>query len=159
MPNKKKDEDTSKDIDANPVDDVLVDLQRTRADFENYQRRTEQDKKAARESGRTNAISSLLPVIDNIERAIAHTPADIAEHPWAKSVSALTKQLDKSLSAMNLKRIDASDGAVFDPHFHEAVQFDEEAEGDTEIVLEELQAGYMLDGSVIRHAMVKVGRK
>jgi len=159
MPSKKKNDDKPKEVEVNPVDEIMADLQRTRADFENYQRRTEQEKKSARESGRSSAVLALLPVIDNIERAISHTPPDLADNPWAKSVSGLTKQLDKSMTALNVARIDASVGSVFDPHFHEAVQFDEEAEGDVEIILEQLQAGYTLDGSVIRHAMVKVGRK
>ena len=60
---------------------------------------------------------------------------------------------------MDLVRIDAKPGTTFDPELHQAVQFDEDAEGDTEVIQEELQAGYVLKGSPIRHAMVKVTRQ
>jgi len=141
------------------VAELTEDLQRTRADFENYRKRVEQEKSAARETGQATAILKLLPTIDNIERAIAHVPEDLKENAWAQSVSGLTKQLDKSLDNLNLKRIEAEPGAPFNPDLHEAIQFDEEAEGDKEVIAEVLQAGYILNGSPIRHAMVKVTRK
>jgi len=141
------------------VAELTADLQRTRADFENYRKRIEQEKSAARETGQATAILKLLPTIDNIERAIAHVPEDLKEHVWAQSVSGLTKQLDKSLENLNLKRIEAEPGAPFNPDLHEAIQFDEEAEGDKEVIAEVLQAGYILNDSPIRHAMVKVTRK
>jgi molecular chaperone GrpE len=59
---------------------------------------------------------------------------------------------------MNLRRIEATPGSDFDPSLHEAIQFDEEARGDKEVIAEELQAGYTLNGRPIRHAMVKVTR-
>jgi molecular chaperone GrpE len=141
------------------VGELTLDLQRTRADFENYRKRVEIEKVQARESGQTAAIVKLLPTIDNIERAIAHVPEDLKDNPWAQSVANLTKQLDKSLENLNVKRIDTSSGVKFDPELHEAIQFDEEAEGEEEVIAEELQAGYMLNGHPIRHAMVKVTRQ
>jgi molecular chaperone GrpE len=141
------------------IAELTLDLQRTRADFENYRKRSELDKKQATETGEMKAVLKLLPVIDTIERAIVHIPADIAEHQWVQGVAGLVKQLDKALASMELKRIDASAGTDFDPELHQAVQFDEEATGDKEIVAEELQAGYTLGGTPIRHAMVKVTKK
>lgn len=139
--------------------ELTIDLQRTRADFENYRKRAEIEKVQARESGQTAAIVKLLPTIDNIERAIAHVPEDLKDNAWAQSVANLTKQLDKSLENLNVKRIDTSSGTKFDPELHEAIQFDEDAEGEEEIVAEELQAGYTLNGHPIRHAMVKVTKQ
>lgn len=143
----------------NQVNDLTLDLQRTRADFENYRKRVEQEKTFARDAGQASAILKLLPSIDNIERAIAHAPEDLKEHTWVKSVTGLTKQLDKSLDGLNLKRIAAQPGDEFDPELHEAIQFDEDAEGDKEVIDEVLQSGYLLNGTPIRHAMVKVTRK
>lgn len=139
--------------------ELTLDLQRTRADFENYRKRVEIEKVQAREAGKTAAIVKLLPTIDNIERAIAHVPEELKDNAWAQSVANLTKQLDKSLENLNVKRIDATIGVKFDPELHEAIQFDEDAEGEHEIIAEELQAGYMLNGHPIRHAMVKVTRQ
>jgi molecular chaperone GrpE len=139
--------------------EITLDLQRTRADFENYRKRTEQEKQMARESGQASAILKLLPVIDNIERAIGHMPAELADNPWAQGVTGLVKNLNKSLEALNIKRIEAMPGTVFNPEMHEAIQFDEDADGEHEVIAEELQAGYTLNGMPIRHAMVKVTKQ
>lgn len=139
--------------------DLTEDLQRTRADFENYRKRSETEKVAARESGQISAILKLLPVIDNIERAISHMPDELVDNKWAVGVSNLAKNLDKSLESLDLKRIDAKAGSDFNPDLHEAIQFDEDAVGEKEIISDEMQAGYTLNNTPIRHAMVKVTRK
>lgn len=144
---------------AQEVATLTADLQRNRADFENYRKRVEAEKQTARSDGESLAIMRLLPVIDNIERAIVHIPEDLAENKWAQGVAGLVKQLEKSLESLNLKRIEASAGTTFDPELHEAIQVDEDAKGDHEVIAEELQAGYTLNGRPIRHAMVKVTRK
>lgn len=141
------------------IGELTSDLQRTRADFENYRKRVESEKVLARESGQASAILKLIPVIDNIERAINYMPADLAENKWAQSVAGLVRNLESSLDSLNLKRIDSNPGTVFDPELHEAIQFDEEATGETEVIDSEMQAGYTLNGHPIRHAMVKVTRK
>ena len=139
--------------------ELTLDLQRTRADFENYRKRVDAEKAAAREAGQSSAILKLLPVIDNIERAIAYTPEDLKDNKWVQGVAGLVKNLEKSLESLNLQRIDAKPGTEFNPELHEAIQFDEEAAGEKEVIAEELQAGYLLNGRAIRHAMVKVTRK
>jgi molecular chaperone GrpE len=139
--------------------ELTTDLQRTRADFENFRKRSELEKASAREAGQSSAILKLIPVIDNIERAIAYMPAELADNAWAQSVAGLVKNLEKSLDSLNLKRIDASAGAAFNPDFHEAIQFDEDAAGEHEVIAEEMQAGYTLNGHPIRHAMVKVTKR
>lgn len=141
------------------VGELIADLQRNHADFENYRKRVDSEKQSAREDGEVRSILKLLPVIDTIDRAVANIPEDIAEHQWVKGVSGLVKQLDKSLSELHLQKIDAKAGTEFDPEFHQAIQFDEDAEGDREVVAEELQPGYTLGGKPIRHAMVKVTRQ
>lgn len=140
------------------IDELTADLQRTRADFENYRKRVEAEKTAARNAGQAMTVQKLLPVIDLIDRAVTHTPADLQDNPWAVGIGKLPKQLESALDKLGVTRIDASTGAVFDPERHEAIQFDEAAEGETEVIAEELQAGYMLNGAPLRHAMVKVTR-
>lgn len=141
------------------IAELTLDLQRTRADFENYRKRVDAEKSAAREAGQSSAVLKLLPVIDNIERAIVYTPEDLKDNKWVQGVSGLVKHLEKSLDGLNVARIDATKGADFNPELHEAIQFDEDAEGNKEVIAEELQAGYTLNGHPIRHAMVKVTRK
>lgn len=141
------------------IDELTQDLQRTRADFENYRKRTEIEKVTAREAGQASAILKLLPVIDNIERAVVYTPEELKGNVWVQSIAGLIRNLEKALDGLNLKRVDASKGASFNPEVHEAIQFNEDAEGDREVIEEELQAGYMINGHTIRPAMVKVTRE
>lgn len=140
-------------------EELTADLKRLRADFENYRKRVDVEKQQARSSGKTSAVMQLLPVVDTIERAISHRPEELASNKWVDGVMSLTKQLDKQMSGLGVKRIEAKPGQEFNPDLHEAIQFDEDSDGDKEVIAEELQAGYMLDGAPIRHAMVKVTRK
>ena len=140
------------------LDELTADLQRTRADFENYRKRTEQEKISARQAGKMQAIMELLPVIDNIERALGYVPDELANNTWAQSVAGLVKNLDKSLEKLALKRIVATPGTAFDPELHQAIAIDE-ADGDHEVIAEELQGGYILGDSVLRPSMVKVTRR
>ena len=141
------------------IGELTQDLQRTRADFENYRKRMESEKQAARQVGETKAILKLLAVIDTIERAVANVPADLTDNPWARGIAGIDKQLAKQLAALGVKKIAAAPGTMFNPELHQAVQFDEESEGDSEGIAEEMQAGYTLNGVPIRHAMVRVVRK
>lgn len=141
------------------IGELTADLQRTRADFENYRKRVDAEKIMTCEAGQASAILRLLPVIDNIERAITYTPVELKDNTWVQGVAGLVKNLEKSLDSLNLKRIDAEPGTVFNPEIHDAIQVDEDAKGEHEVVAEELQAGYTLNGLPIRHAMVKVTRQ
>ena len=141
------------------INELTQDLQRMRADFENYRKRVEVEKEMAKASGKVQAINALLPVIDNIERAIGHIPKELEDNKWANGVVGLVKNLEKSLTTLNLTRIEATRGTPFNHELHEAVQFDEDAEGDQEVIAEELQAGYLLGDDVLRPSMVKVTKK
>lgn len=147
-----------KEKKPNKEQELTADLQRLRADFENYRKRVDQDKAQLSELTTATTIMKLLPVVDTIERAVAHAPADLAEHPWAQGVVALGKNLEKSLAELNLVRINAAPGTPFNPNLHEAVMMDE-TEGEHEVILEELRAGYTLNGHVVRPSMVKVTHK
>ena len=135
------------------------DLQRTRADFENYRKNVESRISNAQNLGEKKAILALIPMIDDIERAISHLPAELAENSWAQNVVKMSKNLDKNLSKLGVEKINSSNGAIFNPELHEAIQFDEESDGEEEVVVEELRSGYTLKDEVLRAAMVKVGRK
>lgn len=142
----------------NRVDELVADLQRTRADFENYRKRTEAEKAASYQHGQESAITKLLPVIDSIDRAIAHTPDNLKDDKWAQGVVSLSKNIDKLLQGLGVERIEAVIGSEFNPEVHEAIQLDEDSQGDKEVIAEVLQAGYTLNGQSIRSAMVKVSR-
>ena len=138
------------------VGELTADLQRIQADFVNYKRRAEEDQTRAVSIGREGAITALLPTIDNIERALTHAPEDLVEHDYIKALQSVAKQLEKDLSAMGVIKI-TTVGEEFNPETMEAVMM-EDGDGEKEIVVEEMQGGYILGDSVIRHAMVKVAR-
>lgn len=154
MPRKKKQDEAELRIA-----ELTGDLQRVRADFENYRKRAESEREMARANGKVQAVTALLPVIDNIERAIAHRPKELEGNTWADGVASLVKNLEKSLESLNLRRIDAKEGTIFNPEVHEAVQFDEDADGEQEVIAEELQSGYKLGNDVLRPSIVKVTKK
>lgn len=150
---KKKDE-----LEQN-IAELTLDLQRTRADFENYRKRVEDEKTAARASGRRGAILQLLNIIDDIDRALQHIPEELKENAWANGVAGLEKKLQKTLGDFGVTKIDASAGVHFNPDVHEAIQLDEDADGEHEVISEEMRAGYLLDGQVVRPSMVKVTKR
>ncbi|PLS80572.1 nucleotide exchange factor GrpE [Candidatus Saccharibacteria bacterium] len=137
------------------IAELTQDLQRTRADFENYRKRVDQEKQSVRDAATSTTILKLLPVVDTIERALAHTPEDLKGNKWVQGIVALDKNLQKAIDQLGLQRIEAKGGTTFDPNLHQAVMF-EEGDGETEVIAEELQPGYVLNGTVIRHSMVKV---
>jgi molecular chaperone GrpE len=141
------------------VGELTADLQRLRADFENYRKRVDTEKSQARATGKSTAVSKLLPILDTIDRAVAHIPTELEEHPWAKGIAGVSKNLESAMGTLGLQRIDANTGTSFNPLLHEAIQMDEDAQGENEVIAEELQSGYLQDGEVLRPSMVKVTRK
>lgn len=140
------------------VGELTQDLQRMRADFENYRKRVDAEKQNEREIGKTQGVLKLLPIIDTIELAISYAPEDIIENKWAIGVMSISKNLQKMLDELGLKKIEIIPGeTTFNPDFHEAISM-EEGEGDKEIVSEELRSGYLLNSQVVRHAMVRVSK-
>ncbi|MGH7195793.1 MAG: nucleotide exchange factor GrpE [Candidatus Saccharimonadales bacterium] len=129
-------------------------LQRERADATNLRRRSEAERVAMGAYYKSLVVRELLPVIDNLERALKHAPKDLADNDYVKGVQGVVKQFEKALAGIGVSKIKTT-GQAFDPKFHEAVQM-EEGDGTREVVAEELQAGYRLGDEVIRHAMVKV---
>lgn len=136
------------------IDELTTALQRERADATNIRRRHEAEITSLRTRVKAGVIEELLPVIDNFERALKHTPEDLQGNDFVKGVQGVVKQFEKTLADIGVERIQTV-GAVFNPHVHEAVSM-EEGEGGQEIVSEELQAGYKIGDDVIRHAMVRV---
>lgn len=129
-------------------------LQRERADVINVRRRHEEQIAGLKDTVKANVVRDLLPVIDNFERALKHIPKDLEGNDFIKGIEGVVKQFEKTLTNLGVERIKTV-GEPFDPKFHEAVSMDE-GDGTTEVVSEELQAGYTLGDEVIRHAMVRV---
>jgi molecular chaperone GrpE len=129
-------------------------LQHERADAINVRRRSEEDRSKLAGFYKAMVVRELLPAIDNLERALKHTPKDLENSDYAKGLQSVAKQFDKIFNDLGIERI-ATNHQAFDPRYHEAVSM-EEGPGSHEVVSEELQAGYKLGDEVLRHAMVKV---
>jgi molecular chaperone GrpE len=140
---------------AYEVAQLTADLQRLQAEFMNFRRRSEESRAEILDLARQDVVLHLLPLLDNIDRALAHRPDELKNHPWASGVEQIAKQAAESLKELGVERI-KSVGQPFDPHLHEAISL-EGGGGPHEVVTAELQPGYKLGDKVIRHAMVKVG--
>jgi molecular chaperone GrpE len=150
----KKSEDEPSELEQQVVD-LTAALQRERADAINVRRRADEDRARLANVHKAAVIRALLPVIDNFDRALKHVPTELEGNDYIKGVAAVVKQFEKALSDMGVEKIKTV-GEVFNPEIHEAVSMDEGDGGAQEIVSEELQSGYMLNGEVLRHAMVRV---
>jgi len=131
----------------------LANWQRAQADFINYKRRSEQEREEISQFANSILMLSLLPILDDLERAFASVPPKLAKLSWVDGISLIERKLRASLEAQGLSRIKAV-GEPFDPNLHEAAMHGKGKEG---IVIEELQKGYKLHDRVIRPAMVVVG--
>jgi molecular chaperone GrpE len=131
--------------------------QRSAADFQNWKRRTDQEKAEVGRTAEGAMTLELLRVLDDFERAFMALPAELRSLTWIEGVYMIGQKLYALLQARGLSPIDAQ-GQEFDPFLHEAVLREEGAEGsDSLVVVQELQRGYRFHERVIRPTMVKVG--
>ena len=128
----------SKDVE------LLNDLQRTRADFENYRKQIEIQKENERKATKLSTVMKFLPLLDDLDRAIATYP----------ELEPLEKTLEKTLKELGLAKISSEPDTEFNPDLHDAVMT--EGDGETQMVAETLRPGYYYEGDVLRPAMVKV---
>jgi len=131
----------------------LAGWQRAQADFMNYKRRAEQDREEFTRFANVSLITSLLPVLDDLDRALEHVPARLDKAPWVDGVRLIARKLRATLEAQGLKPIEAL-GKPFDPTLHEAMRQERGEEG---VVVAEVNKGYTLHDRVIRPSMVVVG--
>ena len=136
------------------ADKYLANWQRAQADLTNYKKRVEQEKQEMVEFANGTLISSLLPIIDDLERAFVSLPSEFTEFSWIDGIRLIYNKLKATLEAQGLAEIKAK-GEPFDPYLHEAVMHQE---GEGGIVIEEIQKGYKLKDKVIRPSMVIVGK-
>ncbi len=150
-PFKKKEK--KKDKRDEQIEQLTDRVTRQMAEFENFRRRTEQEKAQMFGNGAKTIIEKVLPVVDNFERGLA--TVEEGADPFADGMLMIYKQLLTTLEEAGVKPIEAV-GQEFNPDFHNAVMHVEDDEVGENIVVEEFQKGYMYNDSVVRHSMVKV---
>jgi molecular chaperone GrpE len=127
-------------------------LVRRQADFDNYRKRIERERKDEARRGVARVLQDLLPVLDGFDRALAAHPAQDEYH---KGVELIQRHLWDTLSRHGLERI-AAEGKTFDPHYHEAIERVETREHPDGTILQVVQEGYLFDGRVLRPSLVRV---
>ena len=129
---------------------------RIAADFDNFRKRQSRDQDDIRQQLVCSTLSEILPVVDNFERARQQlNPEGEEAQALHRSYQGLYKQLVDVLKQQGVARMEVV-GQLFDPSLHEAVLREESTEQPEDVVIEELQRGYHLNGKVLRHALVKV---
>ena len=142
---KKQDKNDDKtNNDKAVVDELTADLQRTRADFENFRKQVELQKENERRVAKYATVMKMLPLLDDLDRAIA-TYAELKP---------LEKSLMKTLDELGLVKVESAEGVEFNPDLHDAVMV--EGDGEKEVIAETLRPGYYYENEVLRPAMVKV---
>jgi molecular chaperone GrpE len=134
--------------------DALIDrLARSQAEFDNARKRAAREQQEYRDYASAESIKSLLPVIDNFERALSVSSSQSSE--FRTGIELIYKQLQDVLQKLGVKRLEAK-GQPFDPRLHEAIEMVETDKAPDHSVVEELQSGYMLKDRLLRPSMVKV---
>jgi molecular chaperone GrpE len=143
---------------AEEVDRLQERLLRLQAEFENYKKRMAREKAEYLKFATEGLLLEFLPILDNLERAIASARADATNREAVvDGIDMIARLFRSALEKAGVKPMDAV-GHPFDPALHQAVVQVECADERDNIVLEEIQKGYLLEGRVLRAAMVKVSR-
>ncbi len=137
------------------VSDLNSRLLRTHADFDNFRRRTKEEKEAAAKYRAQSLVEELLSVLDNFERALAVEPTNDETKTLLQGMEMVHRQLQDAMQKEGVEVIEAV-GQTFDPHLHQAVMQVDSDEHEPNTVIEEFQKGYKLKDRVIRPSMVKV---
>lgn len=125
------------------------------AEFENARQRNEKESKKMYDIGAKEVLEKLLSVVDNLERAVASIPEEDKERAFEQGVDKIYRQLMVTLEGVGVTPMNA-EGAQFDPEMHNAVIHVEDENAGENVVVEEMQKGYMYKDQVLRHSMVKV---
>jgi len=126
---------------------------RTRADLDNYRRRTEREKEESAAYAGANVLLAVLPVLDDLDRAAAHLPDDLKDHAWAQGITHVRGNLEGTLRRLGVERFGAP-GDPYDAERHEAVA---RGPGPADRVTSVYEAGYLYKDRVLRPAKVQVG--
>jgi len=128
---------------------------RIQAEFENFRKRSVRQQEEFREYAVADAIKSLLPILDSLDRAIKTKAVSLED--FRSGIELIDKQFHDALAKLGVEPLEA-EGQAFDPNFHQAVQMVDTNEVEDNHVIDELQRGYKLKDRLLRPAMVRVAR-
>ena len=139
------------------MEECLDLLRRTQADFVNYRRRMSQEQAEGRIAAQSALLSQLLPVLDDLGRALSEVPPELASHPWAQGVSLVARRIAALFEQLGVRQI-GMPGEAFDPRRHEAIVTEMRSDVPEGTVLQVARPGYLVGERVIRPAQVVVAR-
>lgn len=139
-------------------DDLKDRFLRLAAETENYKKRTEREKAEFLKRANESLVKDLLPILDNLERALGHADQQADEESLRQGLELIYQDLQKVLERYGLEAVEA-EGNPFDPELHEAMMQQENADVEENTVLQQLQKGYKFQGRLIRPAMVVVSKR
>jgi molecular chaperone GrpE len=152
-------ESQSNDVTIADLEQQVADANDARlralAEFQNYRRRTDEERESLKGFLLTGVMESLLPIVDNFGRAVESMNASSDIDKLRDGISGIHRQLATLLEKNGVEQIEA-DGAAFDPNLHNAVMRVEDSGAPADTVVEVLQPGYKIGGRVLRPALVKV---
>jgi molecular chaperone GrpE len=137
-------------------DEYLAALQRERAEFANYRRRTQEEREAMLGLAGEDLIRKVLALADDFDRAIEARPEEIADNAWVEGVAAIDRKLRALLESEGVSQIEASPGMPFDPREHEAIASVPGTAHQDGHIVDEVRRGYRLRDRVVRPALVAV---
>ncbi len=139
------------------VQECLDLLRRTQADFVNYRRRIGQEQAEGRIAAQSALLSSLLPALDDLGRALEAAPSELITHPWVQGLLLVARRLRTLLDQLGVRQI-GTPREAFDPRWHEAITTEARTDVPEGTILRVAQPGYVLGERVIRPAQVVVAR-
>jgi molecular chaperone GrpE len=128
------------------------------ADFENFKRLKNKEKQDTLKFGNETLVKELLPVLDNLDRAVDHASNTEDFKSIHEGVKIVLNEFLKVLERAGIERVEAL-GKKFDPNFHEAIFQEEKADAEPDTVVSEMQKGYLLNGRLVRPSMVTISKK
>ena len=132
--------------------------QRARAELANARKRFEKERSEAGQFAMGSLLRKILPVLDDVDRAMKTVPDDLRQHPWVDGVALIQRKFQAVLESEGVKPIEVKPGDPFDPAQHEAMTHEENEERKEGEIIAEVQKGYRFRAEVIRPALVRVAK-
>ena len=139
------------------IEALKAQLLRLQADFENFRKRTENEKTEIQKKATALMLLDLVPVLDNFERALKHIPKELENSHCLQGIKYIYKDLQKILTQEGLEKIPTL-GTQFDPYLHEALSYEKSSKHKTGEIIEEIESGYKFGEQILKVAKVKVAK-
>ncbi len=146
---------TKKSADQARIQELENQVKRIAADFDNFRKHADKEKKSLFQLAQARTLLELTPVLDNFRRATEHLPEHLKNDNWVTGVLYIEKQLEQIFESLGITKI-KSVGEPFDPNLHEALSTEPSGSVAKDHIIAELESGYTLDGHVLKPAKVKV---